>query len=104
MKLNSYKEFLAPTVESGHSPADVLRYELLVERLESKGEDKEFTEIVPLRHLIKQLREAAERSESNKEIAILDRERTRLNKMVRSVAFSRICSSFSYSMRAVGVA
>ncbi|GAA5838983.1 hypothetical protein JCM9279_002557 [Rhodotorula babjevae] len=77
-KHNSYKDFVAPTLESGHSPADVLRYELHVERLEAKGEGNEFAEALPLRSLIKQLREAAERSTSPHEVAILDRERNRL--------------------------
>ncbi|KPV71995.1 uncharacterized protein RHOBADRAFT_56135 [Rhodotorula graminis WP1] len=77
-KHNSYKDFVAPSLESGHSPADVLRYELHVERLEAKGDGNEFAEVVPLRSLIKQLREAAERSTSQNEIAILDRERNRL--------------------------
>ncbi|BGP51473.1 hypothetical protein JCM10450v2_007415 [Rhodotorula kratochvilovae] len=77
-KHNSYKDFLAPTIESGHSPAEVLRYELLVERLEAKGEDNEFAEVIPLRQLIKQLKEAAERSHTQHEIAILDRERNRI--------------------------
>ncbi|GAA5826106.1 hypothetical protein JCM3770_003829 [Rhodotorula araucariae] len=77
-KHNSYKDFLAPTIESGQSPAEVLRYELLVERLEAKGEDNEFAEIIPLRQLIKQLKEAAERSHTQHEIAILDRERNRI--------------------------
>ncbi|GAA5891640.1 hypothetical protein JCM8208_007354 [Rhodotorula glutinis] len=77
-KHNSYKDFVAPSLESGHSPADVLRYELHVERLEAKGDGNEFAEVVPLRSLIKQLREAAERSTVQNEIAILDRERNRL--------------------------
>ncbi|BGP35067.1 hypothetical protein JCM10296v2_006897 [Rhodotorula toruloides] len=79
-KKRSYKEFLAPTVESGHSAEQVLRYQLLVERLESKGEDNEFAEITPIRQLIKALKEASERSESDREITILDRERARLQK------------------------
>ncbi|GAA5866067.1 hypothetical protein JCM3774_000014 [Rhodotorula dairenensis] len=78
LKENSYKDFLAPTLESGHAPADVLRYELLVERLESKGEDNEFAEVVPIRQLIKNLKEAEEEAGSKKEIALLERERKRL--------------------------
>ncbi|GAA6022305.1 hypothetical protein JCM10207_003278 [Rhodosporidiobolus poonsookiae] len=66
----SYKEFLAPTIESGHQPADVLRYELLVEHLESKGKDGKFFRPTPIRHLIKRRR------------AILNRERTRLSLLI----------------------
>ncbi|GAA6018304.1 hypothetical protein JCM10207_000797 [Rhodosporidiobolus poonsookiae] len=78
----SYKEFLAPTIESGHQPADVLRYELLVERLESKGEDREFFEPTPIRHLIKTLKERSEETESAKEEAIMNRERARLSALI----------------------
>lgn len=59
-----------------------MRYQLLVERLESKGEDNEFAEVTPIRQLIKALKEASERSESDREITILDRERARLQKSV----------------------
>lgn len=83
LKANSYKDFLAPTLESGHAPADVLRYELLVERLESKGEDNEFAEVVPIRQLIKTLRDAEEAAGSKKEVALLERERKRLQGYVR---------------------
>ncbi|BGP27363.1 proteophosphoglycan 5 [Rhodotorula toruloides] len=79
-KNRSYKEFLGPTIESGHSAEQVLRYQLLVERLESKGEGNEFAEVTPIRQLIKALKEASERSESYREITILDRERARLQK------------------------
>ncbi|GAA5969948.1 hypothetical protein JCM21900_002450 [Sporobolomyces salmonicolor] len=77
---NSYKDFVAPTVENGHAPADVLRYELLVERLEAKGEGREKTEVIPLRHLIKALKDAAEQSSKQQEIALLDSERARISK------------------------
>jgi hypothetical protein len=60
-----------------------LRYELLVERLESKGEDNEFAEVVPIRQLIKTLRDAEEAAGSKKEVALLERERKRLQGYVR---------------------
>lgn len=63
-------------------PLAVLRYQLLVERLESKGEGNEFAEVTPIRQLIKALKEAIERSESAREITILERERARLQKSV----------------------
>ncbi|GAA6044440.1 hypothetical protein JCM8097_006647 [Rhodosporidiobolus ruineniae] len=78
----SYKDFLAPTIESGHSAADVLRYELLVERLEAKGEDREFYEPTPIRHLMKRLKDTADESENDREIAILMRERERLTELI----------------------
>ncbi|GAA5889557.1 hypothetical protein JCM5296_005984 [Sporobolomyces johnsonii] len=77
---NSYKDFVAPTIENGHAPADVLRYELLVERIEAKGEGRERTEVTPLRHLIKSLKDAAEQSSKQQEIALLDSERARISK------------------------
>lgn len=56
----------------------MLRYELLVERLEAKGEDNEFAEVTPLRQLIKTLKEAEDNAGSNREEKLLERERTRL--------------------------
>ncbi|GAA5992971.1 hypothetical protein JCM10908_000775 [Rhodotorula pacifica] len=85
LKANSYRDFLAPSLESGHAPADVLRFELLVERLESKGEDNEFAEIVPIRQLIKSLKDAEEEAGSKKEIALLEKERTRLQGYLSSL-------------------
>ncbi|GAA5969844.1 hypothetical protein JCM3765_004593 [Sporobolomyces pararoseus] len=80
IKNNSITDFRAPTLETGFTPADVLRYELLVERIEAKGEDREFAEITPLRHLIKKLKDAAELSNRDTEIALLDSEKKRISK------------------------
>ncbi|GAA5992964.1 hypothetical protein JCM5350_003062 [Sporobolomyces pararoseus] len=80
IKNNSITDFRAPTLETGFTPADVLRYELLVERIEAKGEGREFAEITPLRHLIKKLKDAAELSNRDTEIALLESEKKRISK------------------------
>jgi len=53
------------------------------------GEDREFSEITPLRHLIKKLRDASELSTYDEEIALLDAEKTRIGKAV-----STLCALF----------
>ncbi|BGP19791.1 hypothetical protein JCM10213_003100 [Rhodosporidiobolus nylandii] len=78
----SLHEFIAPTLESGATPADILRYELLKEIIESKGEEREHYQPQPLRQLIKQLKETADTSEDDREIAILEREQKRLTKQI----------------------
>ncbi|GAA5942532.1 E3 ubiquitin-protein ligase IRC20 [Sporobolomyces koalae] len=87
IKHNSIKDFRPPTLETGYTPADVLRYELLVERIEAKGEDREFAEIVPLRSLMKKLKDATEfafrdAEVKRTEIALLDQERNRIGKVL----------------------
>lgn len=57
-----------------------MRFELLVERIEAKGVDQEQTEIVPLKNVIKKLKEAAEAGLNDVEVAILKREQSRLRK------------------------
>ena len=57
-----------------------MRFELLVERIEAKGEDQEQTEIIPLRNVIKKLKDASELGLNPVEEAILKREQTRLRK------------------------
>ncbi|GAA6018689.1 hypothetical protein JCM11491_001262 [Sporobolomyces phaffii] len=81
IKHNSIKDFCVPSLET-HTPAQVLRYELLAERIEAKGEDREFSEITPLRHLIKKLKDAAELSSRDAEVALLDREKARIVKVL----------------------
>jgi len=93
IKANSINDFRAPSLETGHTPADILRYELLVERIEAMGEDREFSEITPLRHLIKKLKDAAELNSRDAEIALLDAERSRIGKAVSGSPTSLYCSS-----------
>ncbi|GAA5983366.1 hypothetical protein JCM11641_006047 [Rhodosporidiobolus odoratus] len=83
-KQNSVRDFIPPSLEFGNSPAEILRYELLVDMLEAKGEDREHYEPKPLRQLIKQLKDAAENAEEDEEaeLAILGREGARLTKTV----------------------
>ncbi|GAA5843078.1 hypothetical protein JCM11251_002725 [Rhodosporidiobolus azoricus] len=79
----SYKEYVAPSLELGATAGDILRYELLVERIEAKGEGRDFYEPQPLRQLIKLLKEKeADEDVNRKELAILERERKRLTKAI----------------------
>lgn len=57
-----------------------MRFELLVERIEAKGLDQEQVEIVPLRNIIKKLKDAAETGLNTVEESILRREQARLRK------------------------
>lgn len=82
LKANSWRDFLAPTVESGHAPGDVLRYNLLVERLKAKGDNREFEEVTPLRQIIKMFREAEQESQSSEESSMLKHERKRIRASV----------------------
>ncbi|GAA5863433.1 hypothetical protein JCM8547_006979 [Rhodosporidiobolus lusitaniae] len=74
----SYKEFVAPTIEFGNTPAEVLRYELEVERIEAKGEGREFYEPSSLRSLTKKLKEAEDDTDRPAEAALLEREKKRI--------------------------
>ncbi|GAA5899656.1 hypothetical protein JCM6882_001177 [Rhodosporidiobolus microsporus] len=81
----SYKDYVPPSLELGATAGEILRYELLVERLEAKGEGREFYEPQPLRHLTKSLNETAKEAKdegNSKEVAILERERARLTKAI----------------------
>lgn len=67
-----------PSIEQGDTPEAVLRFELLVERVEAKGEGQEETEVVPFRHIVSKLKEAAEGTMSARERALLQKEMERL--------------------------
>jgi hypothetical protein len=85
MKKNSYKDFIPPSIEFGNTAAEVLRYELYVERIEAKGEGREFYQEKPLRHLLQDLKNALERLDEKHdvvEIAILDREYKRVKSSI----------------------
>ncbi|GAA5841899.1 hypothetical protein JCM3766R1_002531 [Sporobolomyces carnicolor] len=85
IKHNSIRDFRAPTLDTGFAPADILRYELLVERIEAKGDGREFSEITPLRHLLKKLKDAAELSNREEEFVLLEHERKRISKALGSL-------------------
>jgi hypothetical protein len=85
MKKNSYKDFIPPSIEFGNTAAEVLRYELYVERIEAKGEGREFYQEKPLRHLLQDLKNALERLDEKHdvvEIAILEREHKRVKSSI----------------------
>jgi hypothetical protein len=76
-----------PTLEEGDTPGDLLKYELLKERIDAKGGN----EVIPIRHTIKELRAIADSASSNIELTIVSNELTRLRSMVRtslSIVFS----------------
>ena len=73
---------MAPTLELGDTPGDILRYELLVERTEAKGEDMEEVDVVPIRNLIKSLKDAGENTMRQEEVQLIEMESRRLRKTV----------------------
>lgn len=77
-----------PSIDRGDSPADVLRYELLVERSEAKGEGNAELEIVPLRNLIKSIKDASEVRRREEEEELLKEELKRLQAIVSLLFFS----------------
>jgi hypothetical protein len=76
------KDRRVPCLEEGDTPDEILRFELLVERIEAKGEDEEETEPVPLRHIIGTLKEALEKTTVPEEKKLLELESRRLKKEV----------------------
>lgn len=86
------KDRIAPTLERGDSPADILRYELLVEKTEAKGKGNETLEAKPIRTLIKDLKDASENLISREESALVLTELQRIRAIV-SVDFAHHLSS-----------
>lgn len=76
------KDKIAPTLERGDTPGDILRYELLVERTEAKGEDMEQVDVIPIRNLIKSLKDAGENTSRQEEVQLIEMESRRLRKTV----------------------
>ncbi|KAK4700839.1 E3 ubiquitin-protein ligase SHPRH, partial [Phenoliferia sp. Uapishka_3] len=91
------KKRLAPSLEKGDSPADILRYELLVERDQAKGEGNEDVEVQPLQNSIKALKDASERASRDEEAEMLDRESRRLRIIFaeKGKLFDRLKSEFN---------
>lgn len=76
------KKRRVPCLEEGDTPEEILRFELLVERIEAKGEGEEQTEPVPLRHIIGTLKEALDKTTVLEEKKLLELELRRLKKEV----------------------
>lgn len=89
-KGQNLKDARVPSLEKGDSPATVLRYELLVERAEAKGDGNQDVEIQPLRNSIKGLKDACERAEREEEKEMLDREMKRLRAIVSFSLLGRL--------------
>ncbi|KAK4049943.1 hypothetical protein OIV83_003767 [Microbotryomycetes sp. JL201] len=77
-----FKERRVPSLEQGDTPEDVLRFELLRERVEARGSDNEEVDVVPLRATTRVLLEAKDRAYRSIEIAVLKQEAERLKQVV----------------------
>ncbi|KAM0786243.1 hypothetical protein ACM66B_007043 [Microbotryomycetes sp. NB124-2] len=76
------KERRVPTIEQGDTPEDILRFELLRERIQARGEDQEEVDVVPLRATVRALIEAKERTSNEFELSLLKKESDRLKQDV----------------------
>ncbi|KAK4051523.1 hypothetical protein OIO90_004737 [Microbotryomycetes sp. JL221] len=71
-----------PTLEAGDTPEDILRFDLLRQRVEARGEGQEELEVVPLRSSHRALLDASETAHNNQEYTLLKKEADRLRKEI----------------------